>query len=130
MLATLVVAVLLAMQYVPAGSVCSWSDISRRNAAELVPEFFKYADAVVHGQVLSRQVNENGVETAQVAVLHSFKGTASSLQLRGYPGHCGYSFTVGEDRIYFIKAGVVGSAGSKRVSPWLLAALNGVGRAK
>jgi len=125
-----VVAVLATFHGGSAAGACAWGDISRKNAGQLVPEFFSYADAVVHGRVLSRRVEQYGIETAQIAVLRSFKGAASSLRVRGNPGNCGYQFTVGEERIYFIKEGVVSSAGAKRVSPWLLAALNGARHAK
>jgi hypothetical protein len=128
--ASFVLAILIALQFTPSARTCAWSEISRNNAAQLVPEFFNYADTVVRARVLSMQ-SSDGVETAQVAVLHAFKGGASTrqpLQITGHPGWCGYRFTVGEERIYFVKQGVVSSAGAKSVSPWLLAALNGVAR--
>jgi hypothetical protein len=111
----------------PAGA-CSWSDIDRTNADRLIPEFFNYADAVVHGRVVSVQINEDGVQTAQVAVLRSFKGADSALQLVEHSGPCGYRFKVGERRIYFITGTTVGAAGVKRASSWMWAVLSGLDR--
>ena len=120
-------AVLIALQYTPSVRNCAWGDIDHHNAAQLVPEFFNYADSVVHGRVEAR-LGKDGRELAQVTVLRAFKGGDSPMQISGQSGWCGHHFSLGEERVYFVKEGVVSAAGAKEVSPWLLVALNGVAR--
>lgn len=115
--------VLIALQLAPTVRNCAWGDIDRHNAAQLVPEFFDYADSVVHGRVVG-VLGKDGHELAQITVQRAFKGGDSSTQIGSDSGWCGHHFSLGEERIYFVKQGWVSAAGAKEVSPWLLATLD------
>jgi hypothetical protein len=108
---------------------CSWGDMSPANAKELVPEFYNYAEAVVQGRVLSVSARY-GTETARIGVLRWFKGKVVSSQIEiRQTTLCPPHFTLGEERIFFIKGDAVSSAGARDSSAWLLAALTSLGTA-
>ena len=90
-----------------AAQACSCADISRASPARL-EDFLAQAERVVHARVVTLTSSHE----ARIAVLESFKGAGERLQaLRGNDASCGFSFTPGEERVYFVFGGVVNLCG-------------------
>jgi hypothetical protein len=104
---------------------CSWEGISERNVARVLPDRVRDADAVVHGKVTSLKVSSTE-QVVDILVLRSFKGSGSTLRVRAQSRMCGYSFSLGEEQVFFVHKGWVGIPGVEPLSAWLLDALSKV----
>jgi hypothetical protein len=98
---------------------CSCADVSRAAPARLA-DFVAQAERVVHARVVERL----SAHEARVEVIESFKGAGERLEsLRGNAANCGFSFAAGEERVYFVFAGLVNLCGRAAPGAELLARL-------
>ncbi|HWJ00006.1 MAG TPA: hypothetical protein VNU96_13385 [Burkholderiales bacterium] len=98
---------------------CSCTDISRASPARLA-DFVARAERVVHARVAERL----SLRQARIEVIESFKGAGEQLEaLRGNEANCGFTFSPGEERVYFVFGGVVNLCGRAAPEPELLARL-------
>src|SRR5262245_10492726 len=104
---------------VPGAAACSCTDISRANPARLA-DFVARAERVVHARVVERF----SLRQARIEVIESFKGAGERLEaLKGNEANCGFTFTPGEERVYFVFGGVVNLCGRAPPGPELIARL-------
>jgi len=90
-----------------AALACSCADISRAAPARL-SDFVARAERVVHARV----VGLTSPYDARIEVIESFKGAGERLEAqRGSEAACGFSFSPGEERVYFVFAGAVNLCG-------------------
>jgi len=122
---------------------CSWAGLSQENVASALGPRLTSADAVVHARVVSvralprdREADDGAVtvqlekQVATLAVLHAYKGGgADQREVVGLTTMCGYQFSVGEEKVYFISKGRVGIPNVEPASPWLLSALQRASKA-
>ena len=115
---------LLGGALIPFGALaCSCADVSRASPARLA-DFVARAERVVHGRVVALV----SPQEARIQVVESFKGAGERLEaLRGNDANCGFSFTPGEERIYFVFGGVVNLCGRAAPQPELIARLRRLG---
>jgi len=100
-------------------AACSCADISRASPARLA-DFVARADRVVHARVVERF----SLRQARIEVIESFKGAGERLEaLKGNEANCGFTFTAGEERVYFVFGGAVNLCGRAAPEPELLARL-------
>ncbi len=98
-----------ALSFIAAGAAhaCSCADISRASPARLA-DFVAQADRVVHARVAAASPGHQ----ARIEVIESFKGAGDRLEaLRAGEAGCGFTFTPGEERVYFAFAGLVNLCG-------------------
>ena len=122
---------------------CSWAGLSQQNVSTSLPARLKHADAVVHARVVSIRAlppdpgTEDGSVTVQLekqvatlVVLRSYKGGGSDqIEVAGLTTMCGYQFSVGEEKVYFISKGQVGIPNVEPASSWLLSAIERAAKA-
>ena len=113
-------ALLAAAGLLPAGALaCTCADISRASQARLA-DFVARAERVVHARVMERL----SLRQARIEVIESFKGTGERLEaLKGNEANCGFTFSPGEERVYFVFGGVVNLCGRTAPEPDLLGRL-------
>jgi len=109
-------AALLAAFFSSGALACSCADISRAPPARLA-DFVARAERVVHARVVGLQ----SPYEARIEVIESFKGSGERLEAqRGSDASCGFSFTPGEERVYFVFSGAVNLCGRAAPSAELL----------
>lgn len=114
---------LAASLYACAAVACSCADISRASPARLA-DFVARAERVVHARVVDLVTWQE----ARIQVIESFKGSGERLEaLPGNDANCGFRFTPGEERIYFVFGGVVNLCGRAAPQPELIARLRRLG---
>ena len=112
-------AALLAALFSSGALACKCADISHAAPARLA-DFVARAERVVHARVAERL----SLRQARIEVIESFKGAGEQLEaLRGNEANCGFTFSPGEERVYFVFGGVVNLCGRAAPEPELLARL-------
>ena len=111
---------LIGVLYATTSMACSWEGLTQKNSTRLLPGLISDSDVIVRGRVVRVHVDESRSNTATIEVIQSFKGGAKRLNVEGSLSFCGYSFTKGEDRIFFLKDGQAWVGGVYRPSPWLI----------
>jgi hypothetical protein len=109
-------AALFAALFSSGALACSCADISRAAPARLA-DFVARAERVVHARV----VGLASPQEARIEVIESFKGSGERLEAqRGSDASCGFSFTPGEEQVYFVFSGAVNLCGRAAPSAELL----------
>ncbi|HEY7238441.1 MAG TPA: hypothetical protein VH600_04675 [Burkholderiales bacterium] len=112
-------AALFAALFSSGAAACSCADISRAAPARLA-DFVARAERVVHARVAERI----SPREARIEVIESFKGEGERLEaLKGNEANCGFTFSLGEERVYFVFGGVVTLCGRAAPEPNLLGQL-------
>jgi hypothetical protein len=117
--ARLAPAALAAALFPGAALACSCADISRATPARLA-DFVARSERVVHARVVERF----SLRQARIEVIESFKGSGDSLEaLKGNQANCGFTFTPGEEAVFFVFGGMVNLCGRAAPQAELLARL-------
>ncbi len=111
---------LIGVLYAATSMACSWEGLTPKNSARLLPVFISDSDVIVRGRVVGVQVDESRSNSAIIEVIQSFKGGTKRLKIESPTSFCMYSFTKGEDKIFFLKDGQAWVGGVYRPSQWLI----------
>lgn len=114
-----IAAAALLLSTATAAQACTCADLSRATPARLA-DFVAQAERVVHARV----VELASAHEARIEVIESFKGAGERLEaLRGAAASCGFRFSPGEERVYFVFGGAVNLCGRAAADALLLARL-------
>jgi hypothetical protein len=98
---------LLAAILPAAALACSCADVSRASPARLA-DFVAQSERVVHARVI-RLLSP---QEARIQVIEAFKGNGERLEaMPAHDANCGFSFSSGEEYVYFVFAGLVTRCG-------------------